>query len=72
MEKHEEKRTVWRRLKCIEIKTVVVRKVIDVGPVNKSKHLAFAKEYIKNPIEFWHNVFWTYGCLFQFQDAFGR
>ena len=64
--------TLRRKMKSMDFKTYVIRKVMDITPNNQAKRLAFAREHINKPIEFWHNVLWTDESSFQFQGSFGR
>lgn len=64
--------TLRRRLKDADFNTYVVRQVIDITPINQSKRLAFALEYINKPPDFWFNVLWTDEAAFQFQGSYRK
>lgn len=64
--------TLRRRLKEADFNTYVVRKLIDITPINQSKRLEFALEYIKKPLDFWFNVLWTDEAAFQFQGSYSK
>ena len=52
-------KTIGRRLKAAGYISSYERKKPHISPKNKKKRLAFAKEHLSKPIQFWSNVLWT-------------
>jgi len=62
-------RTIRRRLKETEFKTIRTKDVPFISKANKIKRLAFANEHIHKPIEFWRTVLWTDESSFEYNSS---
>lgn len=62
-------RTVRRRLKKEEFGTFIAKDVPFISKVNKLKRLAFAKEHVHKPKEFWRSVLWTDESSFEYNSS---
>lgn len=62
-------RTVRRRLKEEGLKTYKVKDVPYISKANKLKRLAFAKEHLHKPKEFWRSVLWTDESSFEYNSS---
>lgn len=62
-------RTVRRRLKEGDFKTTKAKDVPYISKANKLKRLAFAKEHLHKPNEFWRSVLWTDESSFEYNSS---
>lgn len=61
--------TVRRRLKEADFKTIKAKDVPYISKPNKLKRLAFAKEHLNKPKEFWRSVLWTDESSFEYNSS---
>lgn len=62
-------RTIRRRLKDAKFQTFRCKDVPYITKINKQKRLAFAKEHLNKPKEFWRRVLWTDESSFEYNSS---
>ncbi len=62
-------RTIRRRLKSFGLQSFICKKKPLLRKVNIQKRLAFAKQYVNMPIDYWKRVVWTDESKFEIKNT---